>query len=67
MTSEATTRASASGPCVACLITVGATSDNADAVVDVLVAADMRGVLSHGVNRLEIYIAGMEIDDATAV
>ena len=50
-----------------CLITVGATSDNADAVADVLVAADMRGVLSHGVNRLETYIAGIEIDDATAV
>lgn len=44
----------------ACLITVGATSDNADAVADVLVAADMRGVPSHGVNRLEMYIAEIE-------
>eukprot|EP00040_Diaphanoeca_grandis_P030500 m.180316 g.180316 ORF g.180316 m.180316 type:complete len:452 (+) comp32017_c0_seq1:265-1620(+) len=43
-----------------CLVKVGATIENADMVASVLVAADERGIPSHGVNRLEIYVAEIE-------
>jgi LDH2 family malate/lactate/ureidoglycolate dehydrogenase len=39
----------------ACLLAEGASEENAQIVAEVLVAADCRGVPSHGVNRLEIY------------
>jgi LDH2 family malate/lactate/ureidoglycolate dehydrogenase len=37
-----------------CLMAEGATAEHAAIVADVLVAADCRGVPSHGVNRLEV-------------
>lgn len=33
----------------------GSKPENAEVVADVLVAADLRGISSHGVNRLELY------------
>eukprot|EP01097_Dermamoeba_algensis_P002570 TRINITY_DN2023_c0_g1_i4.p1 TRINITY_DN2023_c0_g1~~TRINITY_DN2023_c0_g1_i4.p1 ORF type:complete len:215 (+),score=46.95 TRINITY_DN2023_c0_g1_i4:59-703(+) len=39
-----------------CISTAGASPDHAKIVADILVAADLRGVHSHGVNRLEMYV-----------
>jgi LDH2 family malate/lactate/ureidoglycolate dehydrogenase len=39
----------------ACVEKCGASSDNASLVAEVLVAADCRGIPSHGVNRTEMY------------
>ena len=44
---------------VACMERVGATSDDAAAVADALLAADLRGVDSHGVARLRRYVNGI--------
>jgi LDH2 family malate/lactate/ureidoglycolate dehydrogenase len=43
----------------ACLTTVGVTEQDAAVVADVLVAADLRGVESHGVARLRRYVDGI--------
>jgi LDH2 family malate/lactate/ureidoglycolate dehydrogenase len=45
---------------VRCMEAVGCPSDHANAVAEVLVAADLRGVHSHGVNRLEMYVEEIE-------
>lgn len=41
---------------VDCLMAVGCCSENAEAMADVLVAADYRGHYSHGMNRLGEYL-----------
>eukprot|EP00501_MAST-03F_sp_TOSAG23-6_P001835 GSMAST32.ASY1.ANO1.1913.1 assembled CDS len=38
-----------------CLEAAGSTAENAATVAEVLVEADLRGITSHGVNRLELY------------
>lgn len=43
-----------------CLVKAGADVAHAPLVADVLVAADRRGIPSHGVNRCEIYCAELE-------
>jgi hypothetical protein len=39
-----------------CMRAVGCPGEHAATVADILVAADLRGVHSHGVNRLEMYV-----------
>jgi len=41
--------------CIRTLVASGSAPENAEAVAKVLVCADLRGVTSHGVNRLELY------------
>jgi len=44
---------------MACLEAVGAAADDAKVVADVLIAANLRGVDSHGVARLRRYVKGI--------
>ncbi|XP_014258867.1 uncharacterized protein LOC106672169 isoform X2 [Cimex lectularius] len=43
-----------------CLTCVGAPSNHAQQLTDVLVAADVRGHFSHGLNRLEMYVRDIQ-------
>ena len=43
-----------------CLAAAGASESHAAVVAEVLVEADARGVPSHGVNRLEMYVSELE-------
>ena len=46
--------------CYDCLKSVGAKDSHAKALAEVLVAADHRGVFSHGLNRLEMYVQDLK-------
>ncbi|XP_046999466.1 uncharacterized oxidoreductase YjmC-like [Schistocerca americana] len=43
-----------------CMKAVGASTDNAAAMADLLVAADQKGHFSHGMNRLEMYVSDVK-------
>lgn len=49
----------------ACLVAAGAKKEHAAVHADLLIAADMRGVNSHGLNRLDMYVTELQSVDMT--
>jgi LDH2 family malate/lactate/ureidoglycolate dehydrogenase len=49
-----------------CMRAVGAPDDHAATVADILVEADLRGIHSHGVNRLDMYVIESKINEVDA-
>ncbi|KAL6049800.1 malate dehydrogenase [Balamuthia mandrillaris] len=49
-----------------CMLAVGCSQDKADTVAEILVEADVRGVHSHGLNRLEMYVYELQQGEADA-